>query len=451
MFRNLKNFLSRSRIPVRISAQSDKYKFYRVRFIPQDKRFNGLFRGLLLLSGCHIAANIMLQTFSNGWEEPLFIPMGFLEEGPRRRYELTDPELQAFLKFNKDTKKALAARTKVIEILVKNLEANNRSKFGGDVKAEGSILYYHYPVGPPPEYIRKGLLISPVERDSLDQSEGASHPLRLSNLKYEWVSRPVPQNTMHRLSTALYPSWVFNSLYLSAQATLGWLQALKASGKTVDSMGDLVVMGTTTVKQGLGVTHRILQRTMKPPPPPRGHVVIDGIVQVSGNNLVVGIDIIASFDPETLGNLVFHKTHIRYVGKKRRQLKPVTPQSPPQSRPVGGKTTLVDDPSSKGTVQEAIQSSEEIRRRTIEQQRNFIDKQVGGVKTGDQKRVIQEPKVQDKGPESVPEIGVKPIVRMLKGKRGESIPDVPPGRGASERGDDKKQETDVDDTTSSKP
>ncbi|KAH8151240.1 uncharacterized protein LAJ45_04442 [Morchella importuna] len=335
MFRNIRNFLSHSRIPVRISAQSDKYKLYRVRFVPQDKRFNGLFRGLLLLSGCHIAANTLLQTFGSGWEEPLFIPLGFLEEGPRRRYELTDPEFQAFLKFNKDTKKALAARAKVIEILVKNLEANNRSKFGGDVKAEGSILYYHYPIGPPPEYIRKGLLISPAERDSSDQSEGASHPLRLSNLKYEWVS---------------------------------------------------------------------------------------------GNNLVVGIDIIASFDPETLGSLI-----------------------PPQFHPLGGKTTLVEDPTSKGTVQEAIQSSEEIRRRTVEQQRNFIDKQVGGVKAVDQKRVIQEPKVQDKGPESVPEIGVKPIVRMLKGKRGESIPDIPPGGGASERGDDKKQETDVDDATSSKP
>lgn len=112
MFRNIRNFLSHSRIPVRISAQSDKYKLYRVRFVPQDKRFNGLFRGLLLLSGCHIAANTLLQTFGSGWEEPLFIPLGFLEEGPRRRYELTDPEFQAFLKFNKDTKRALAARGK---------------------------------------------------------------------------------------------------------------------------------------------------------------------------------------------------------------------------------------------------------------------------------------------------------------------------------------------------
>lgn len=52
----------------------------------------------------------MLQVFGGGWEEPLFIPLGFAEEESRRRYELTDPEFQGFLKFNKDGKKMRAAR-----------------------------------------------------------------------------------------------------------------------------------------------------------------------------------------------------------------------------------------------------------------------------------------------------------------------------------------------------
>lgn len=111
MFRNLKSLLSYSRVPVRIAAQQEKHKLFRVRFVPQDRRLNGFVRAFLILSGIHVAANTMLQIFGGGWEEPLFIPLGFAQAEPLKRYEASDPDFQAYVKFNQDKKKVLAARS----------------------------------------------------------------------------------------------------------------------------------------------------------------------------------------------------------------------------------------------------------------------------------------------------------------------------------------------------
>lgn len=40
----------------------------------------------------------------------MFIPLGFVEKGPQKRYQASDPEFQAFLKFSRDKKKLSAAR-----------------------------------------------------------------------------------------------------------------------------------------------------------------------------------------------------------------------------------------------------------------------------------------------------------------------------------------------------
>jgi hypothetical protein len=57
-----------------------------------------------------VAANTMLQIFGGEWEEPLFIPLGFAKAEPMKKYETSDPDFQAFIKFNQDKKKVSAAR-----------------------------------------------------------------------------------------------------------------------------------------------------------------------------------------------------------------------------------------------------------------------------------------------------------------------------------------------------
>lgn len=252
---------------------------------------------------------------------------------------------------------------------------------------------------------------------------------------------------MHRLSNTLYPSWVFYSLYSSVADTFNCLQVLRDDGHTVDSMGGIVAVGTRAIKLGLEDTHKKLRKTWKPPPPPRGHVMIDGIVQVMGNDLVVGIDITASFDPETLEGLRFYRTEVRYAGKVKRVQKAPAPPIPPQFHPTGeNPASEGEDP--RGGVKTALQAATELQRRAIEQQRDFIDKQEEAMKNNDQKGVMEEPEVQEKETQSDV---AKPLVQILKEKRGEPIPGFPPNEDASKRGESKKQKADVDDGASSKP
>lgn len=110
MFRSLRALLSYSRVPVRIAAHPAPRRLYRVRFVPQDKRLNAFLRVFLIVSGMQIAANSVLQIFGGGWEEPIFIPFGFARKEPLRRYEVSDPDFQAFVRFNQDKKRVTAAR-----------------------------------------------------------------------------------------------------------------------------------------------------------------------------------------------------------------------------------------------------------------------------------------------------------------------------------------------------
>lgn len=110
MFRNLRSLLSYSQVPVRIAAQQDGHKLYRVRVVPQGKRIHAYLRSFLILGGFHVAASAMIQTFTSEWEEPLFIPLGFVEKEARRRYQFSDPDFQTFLKFSRDGKKMVAAK-----------------------------------------------------------------------------------------------------------------------------------------------------------------------------------------------------------------------------------------------------------------------------------------------------------------------------------------------------
>lgn len=108
MFKNLRSFLSYSRIPLRIAARQDGHKLYRVRVVPQRKRVHTYLRSLLIFGGFHVAASIMLETFTSKREEPFFIPIipiWFAKEEQQKKYEISGPESKLFINFSQDQDK----------------------------------------------------------------------------------------------------------------------------------------------------------------------------------------------------------------------------------------------------------------------------------------------------------------------------------------------------------
>lgn len=272
-------------------------------------------------------------------------------------------------------------------------------------------------ISPPPKYKRKGLQISPTPRDNTSFS-GILYPFRIFTFKYEWVSRPVSPKVVHRLSNTLYPYKIIYSIYSSVYRTLGRLYTLPDSGRSVDSMSDLVGLGTTTFKQGLGDANRMFQSMATVAPPPVGHVIIDGIVTVMGNNLILGIDLMASCDPETLGDLRVHKARVRYAARPRRQAAAVGVGKQP-----------------KDIIEGAVKAAVEPQK----QEKVFVKKEE---KIDEQ----QEQKIRKKEPEDA-----KPLVGMIEEKRGAQISDSSPGEAGDKSGRNKERKADVDDAASSKP
>lgn len=223
---------------------------------------------------------------------------------------------------------------------------------------------------------------------------------------------------MHRLSNTLYPYKILYSIYSSVYKTLNRLYTLPDSGRSVDSMSDLVGLGTTTVKQGLGDANRIFQSMATVAPPPVGHVIIDGIVTVMGNNLILGIDFMASCDPETLGDLRVHKARVRYAARLRQQVAVVGVGKQPND--------IIE-----GAVKAVVEPQK--------QEKIFVKKE----KKIDEQ---QEQKLQKKEPEDP-----KPLVGMIEEKRGAQISDSSPSEAGDKSGRNKERKADVDDAASSKP
>lgn len=221
---------------------------------------------------------------------------------------------------------------------------------------------------------------------------------------------------MYRLSNTLYPSSVFYSFYGSVANTFNWLYNLQDNDYSVDSMGDLVAVGTTAIKQGLSDTQKALLIMRKLEPPPPGHAIIDGLVQVTGDDLVVSVDILVSFNPETLDDLRFHRAKVRFAGKNKGQ---------------GAVTGMEERP--KDIIGTTMKAAVELQR----QKKRFVKKEV--------KIEQQEQNVREKKPEEV-----KPLARILEEKQGTQISDPSPSKVVNKSGRGEERKADVDDATSSK-
>ncbi|RPA89351.1 hypothetical protein L873DRAFT_1722187 [Choiromyces venosus 120613-1] len=341
---------------------------------------------MIWLSGFQLAANGLLRIYGNGWENPIFIPMGFAEFVPEREYGPDDPEYAMYMKFKKDPRRALEGKRRVIDALVDYLGKRYGKKFGGNIEAEIATVYYHYPLRPR-EYKRKGLKISPPP----PLPDDSPSPLRISNLTYEWTTRPIPTATMHRLITALYPTWMFSSITTSLQHTYSFLQATHFSSSptstssltpsTTTPSSSPIDLGKRAISHGIqsGLVH--LRRTYRRPPAPQGHVVLDGLVQVAGDKLRVAMDVTVSFHPEDLNSIIFHKIDVRYVARNNKRMAVIPPSSNKVSAPsppqvaAGAIRVVVVKSATEQPKTEIIEAAAALQRSNVEKARSFIDKQ----------------------------------------------------------------------------
>lgn len=196
-------------------------------------------------------------------------------------------------------------------------------------------------------------------------------------------------------------------------------------------MSDLVAVGKTAVQRGLNDTHRMFSNMVSAAPAPAGSVFVDGVVNVSGNDMVLGVDFMVSFNPKTPEELRFHRVRIRYA--KRRYKQPAT--------------TVVGGP--KGTIGSAVKSAVEIQK----QEKKFVEKEEKIDKQQEERIRKEEPgdtkplvRMLEEGPGDA-----KPLVRMLEEERGAQISDSSPNAAVDKNGRNKEQKADVDDAASSKP
>lgn len=221
---------------------------------------------------------------------------------------------------------------------------------------------------------------------------------------------------MYRLSNTLYPSAVFYSIYSTFAGTANWLYTLRDRGHNLDTMDQAVAVGTTTIKQGLHETQKALRAMRKVAPPPAGYMIIDGIVQITGDDLVMGIDVLASFNPETLGDLRFHRTKVRFAGKNTGQGSCMRVM-PKAAKVEGRPKDIIKEPQ--------------------RQEKGFVEQEA--------KIKQQEKKVREKKPEDT-----KPLVGILEDKQGEQISDPLPSKVVDKSGRSKERKAGVDDAASSK-
>lgn len=171
-------------------------------------------------------------------------------------------------------------------------------------------LWFQYPNAPPPKYEQSGLEIT---KDSI-----------------HWTSREIHPFYFYRLMVAVWPEWMFNSLKTSFRRVI---TTIKDEIKTatdeeaeVDSKGNKItplltiphpeLTGKVAFDETMGNFRQTLRRTptgKNLPAPPKGHVRVTGIVQITGEKMLIHVDVDATFDPATCDRFTFYYMKVRYI------------------------------------------------------------------------------------------------------------------------------------------
>ncbi|KAK0650462.1 hypothetical protein DIS24_g6724 [Lasiodiplodia hormozganensis] len=134
------------------------------------------------------------------WEDDaLFIPLGWAKPVPRRFYRGSDPEWQEFKKVAADQKRHEQIRHKLVSLVRNHIARDPAAKRLGhvDVTRGRYWLDIVFPDGPPQEYERAGI--------------------EIADDYIAWTRRPVDQINYQRLKRALWPVAVASGALASTQ------------------------------------------------------------------------------------------------------------------------------------------------------------------------------------------------------------------------------------------
>jgi hypothetical protein len=316
MFRSLRSILDYSRLPLKVGAIRNA-KVYRVRFVKSNQDpsvgktiyaaktlYSAAFYSLAVIIGYRIVSGVT--------DKPIFIPLGFPRPEPPRRFTPQDPEVASFHRFNRDSYKTKKARSIFEDKTVKLVESNFADRVGTDAKQVRSMLYFHYPAGPSPGYRQRGLQVS-----YRPNNHAASEPDALIDIVY--ADRQMDRNRHLHNQTILYPRWMFQALKNSVVNIWNAINSpAKPGDDRIEDFNDLLQYSMDLSEWTLKNLKDDLQRTRPRMHPPGSDVVIDGFVQVIGNDTVVLVDITGSFNPENIEEAAIHRASVRFMSKLRR-------------------------------------------------------------------------------------------------------------------------------------
>lgn len=143
--------------------------------------------------------------------------------------------------------------------------------------------------------------------------------------------------TFHRLKNALWPEWMANSLLSSFRRIRDTIRdevtnAADAEPEDSDDTQSSTLSvtiphpfytGKVTFEETMGNFRNTLRKTWKAPPPQKGFVRVEGVIQITSEKLLVHVDVDATFNPETMKDFRFKTLKVRYVARM-----PEKPQSP---------------------------------------------------------------------------------------------------------------------------
>ena len=186
----------------------------------------------------------------------------------------------------------------------------DRDKFGKNMGCSIMWLWFQYPSAPPPKYEQSGLVIT---RNSIT-----------------WATREIHSFYFYRLMVAIWPQWMFNSLKTTFQRATKTIKdeinAADAEKPELDSKGNKInpiltiphpeLTGKVAFDEAFGNFRNTLRRTptgKNLPPPPKGHIRVTGIVQITGEKMLIHVDVDATFDPATCDRFTVYYMKVRYV------------------------------------------------------------------------------------------------------------------------------------------
>ncbi|OCK73746.1 hypothetical protein K432DRAFT_364472 [Lepidopterella palustris CBS 459.81] len=278
--------------------------------------------------------------------EPIFIPLGITKARPRTFYKGSDPEWQEFRKIAPDQAKHAKMRDQLVSTVRMAVANDPRFKARmGDINVTlgAHWLDIIFPDGPPIEYERAGI--------------------EISDDRISWATRPVTQLNYHRLNRALYPTAVFSSIYASTKylfnehtrqvkqyfglpttsdqhshrhLNTGTAGAAKTPATPPPAVAEAEAAQRTTSPEtppapqqsttapspgsnpkeknvsipeftpapphfALHIFANTLSRAWKPAPmePPRGTIVVSGLIEVKGTKARMTMDVSGAYDPKT--------------------------------------------------------------------------------------------------------------------------------------------------------